>query len=125
MKSSKEINERIKEDRDYEYVGISDDPGWAIRLLTGTYDQAIIHYTKIKLVPITNNKGENVEQETTLSFDYNVLNPTVLPEGELEPDLGSYLGDVLMVAIQTGLDNGTATIDDGQSQQDYPTITLD
>ena len=123
-KSLQEIEEKFVEGRDYEYVGIQDDPGWAIRNLGGKYDQAIVHYTNIKLHPI-NADGS----ELTLAFDFDILNPTVLPKDCSDDMLGQYLGDLLMVAIQTGLDNGTAELDegtdDGQLKQDYPTITLD
>lgn len=122
-KSIQEIEENFKEGRDYEYVGIQDDPGWAIRILGGKYDQAIAHYTNIKLHPI-NSDGS----ELTLAFDFDILNPTVLPEDYSDDTVGQYLGDLLMVAIQTGLENGTAMLDegtdDGQLKQDYPPITL-
>lgn len=117
MNSIKELNQNIIEDRDYEYVGIADDPGWAIQLKTGSFQEAIIHYKRIEVVPVN-------DEETTLSFDYNVLNPTILAEDIDTEKLGQYCGDVLMVAIQTGLEKGTATLDDGQSEQDYPTLTL-
>jgi hypothetical protein len=122
MKSQvKDLVERFKENEDYEYVGITEEPGWAIHLLTGDYEDVIIHYTNIKVQPVE----EAEEDELTLSFEYNILNPTVVPANVKEYKMSQYFGDVLMSAISTGLKNGTAILDERESQQDYPTISFD
>lgn len=109
----------MKLDTDYEYVGVQEEPGWAIRFLKGDYKGAIVRYNDIKVVdPETGDEpviGE--ENELTLSFAYALLNPTVLPEDYDVNKFGQYCGDVLIEAIHNGLEDGTAQIDERESKQ--------
>jgi hypothetical protein len=101
---------KIKLDEDYEYVGISEEPEWAIRLLTGKYKETIVRYTQIKLESI--DTAKEGEDDVTLGFAYHILNETVLPDDYNDEEAGQYFGDVLMAAIETGLDDGTAVLDE-------------
>ena len=117
-----DLQKEIVQDVDYDFVGIHEEPGWAIQLLTGKYKGIVSRYDNIKLAPDT----KSIEpDDLTLEFGFTILEATNVPEDIDENDLGQYLGDVLMVAIQTGLQDGTAQINERESKQDYPTITLD
>jgi len=117
-----DLQKEIVQDVDYDFVGIHEEPGWAIQLLTGKYKGIVSRYDNIKLAPDT----KSIEpDDLTLEFGFTILEATNVPEDIDENDLGQYLGDVLMVAIQNGLQDGTAQINERESKQDYPTITLD
>ena len=56
------------------------------------------------------------ESDLTLSFGYTILNDTVLPDDYNEEALGQYLGDLLMVAIQNGMQDGTAVLNEREPE---------
>jgi hypothetical protein len=107
------MKSKFKQDRDFEFVGITEEPKWAIRLLTGDYKDVIIRYDDIKVESL-----EEIAEESdlTLSFGYTILNDTVLPDDYNEEALGQYLGDLLMVAIQNGMQDGTAVLNEREPE---------
>ena len=101
---------KFKKDVDYEFVGITESPEWAIRMLTGDYKEVIIRYDDIKIETLDESEDEN--SDFTLSFGYTILNETALSEDYNENHLGQMLGDVLASAIQDGLEDGTAVLNE-------------
>jgi hypothetical protein len=107
------MKSKFKLDRDFEFVGITEEPKWAIRLLTGDYKDAIIRYNDVKVESLDEISEES---DLTLSFGYTILNDTVLPDDYDEEALGQYIGDLLMTAIQNGMEDGTAVLNEREPE---------
>jgi len=104
------MKSKFERDVDYEFVGITESPEWAIRMLTGDYKEVIVRYDDIKVETLDESEDKN--SGFTLSFGYTILNETALPEDYNENHLGQMLGDVLADAIQDGLEDGTAVLNE-------------
>jgi hypothetical protein len=109
----------MKLDINYEYVGVEEEPGWALHFLDGDFKGAIVRYNEIKIVDPENSENNPLEEENefTLSFEFALLNPTVLAENYDTKAFEQYCGDVLIEAIMNGLEDGTAEINERESKQ--------
>ncbi|MDB4350227.1 hypothetical protein OAA38_00280 [bacterium] len=107
------MKSKFKQDREFEFVGISENPEWAIRLLTGEFKEVIVRYDDIKIESLDETDKES---DLTLSFGYTILNDTVLPDDYDEEALGQYIGDLLMMAIQNGMEDGTAVLNEREPE---------
>jgi len=120
MKSNDTISE------DYEFIGISEDPGWAIRLLTSKWKNVIVHYEDIRLTSEDGTPKDifKDDDDIKLSFTYNILNSGILPENNNTDKMGEKLGKILMHAIMQGLEDGTAVLNERDLKQDNTSIAI-
>jgi len=116
-----------KKDVDYEFVGIDDEPKWAVRILKGKFKDNVVKYDNIKIESVG---GVEVKDEFEDGVDYNVaFNYNLLRTNEKkklinEEEFGQVLGDILMNAISDGLEDGTAKIE-SEPKQDDSTIVIE
>jgi hypothetical protein len=110
------MKSKYKKDDDYEFVGITEDPKWAIRFLKGEYKEVIIRYDDVKLETANGKIPENEDEELTLSFGYTILNNSALSESYDDNVAGQYFGDVLMDALMSGLEEGTTILNERESK---------
>ena len=129
MKSKSEDQlDSLKEDVDWRIVGTSSVAlnnkmvDWGIQILQeGRYKDIILVYGEMNLSEAEDGTGDG-----TLTFDFDVFHRAGKDDIQNdEPELQQLAGDLLVTAFTKALDEGKAVINGRDSEQDYPTITLD
>ena len=113
-------------DKHYEFVGIDAEPKWAIRILKGKFKEIVVKYDDIKIETAEGVElGENFQDgvDYNVAFSYNLLRASKKDKEVNEEELGQFLGDILMNAINDGLEDGTAKIESEPEQDDSTIVT--
>ena len=118
----------LKEDVDWRVVGTSSVAvnnkmvDWGIQVLQeGRYKDIILVYGDMNIQDAEDASGDGM-----LTFDFDIFHTAGKDDIENdEPELQQLAGDLLVVAFTKALDEGKAVINGRDSEQDYPTITLD
>ena len=118
----------LKEDVDWRVVGTSSIAvnnkmvDWGIQVLQeGRYKDIILVYGDMNIQDAEDETGDGM-----LTFDFDIFHKAGKDDIENdEPELQQLAGDLLVVAFTKALDEGKAVINGRDSEQDYPTITLD
>ena len=118
----------LKEDVDWRVVGTSSVAvnnkmvDWGIQVLQeGRYKDIILVYGDMNIQDAEDETGDGM-----LTFDFDIFHTAGKEDIENdEPELQQLAGDLLVVAFTKALDEGKAVINGRDSEQDYPTITLD
>jgi hypothetical protein len=112
------LKSELKENVDYEVLTSGENETKIyVKALTGSYKDIILYYDNVSV--------SEVEDNPTLSFDYHIMNPLVMPENVDQEIFEQYIGDLLNQLIFDGLNEGSLQLNVGEPEQDYPTITLD
>lgn len=117
--------DNLKEGVDWQIVGTTTIEvngkwvDWGIQVKQeGPYKDVVLIFGEMS---IDTTKGED---KAELTFDYDVFHDADKDIDLQDSELKQLAGDLLIVAFTQALDEGKAVIN-GDSEQDYPTITLD
>jgi hypothetical protein len=108
----------LKENVDYEVLTSGENETKIyVKMLLGQYKDIILYYDSVSV--------SEVEDNPTLSFDYHIMNPLVMPENVDQEIFEEYVGSLLNQLIFDGLNEGSLKLNVGEPEQNHPTITLD
>ena len=121
------LKSELKEDVDWRVVGTSTNSvngkivDWGIQILQeGPYKDMVLLFGEMDI-----QEAEDGSEEGVLSFDFDIFHRAGKDIENDDPDLQKFAGDLLVAAFTKALDEGKAVINGRDSEQDYPTITLD
>ena len=117
----------LKEDVDWRVVGTSSVAvnnkmvDWGIQVLQeGRYKDIILVYGDMNIQDAEDASGDGM-----LTFDFDIFHRAGKDIENDDPGLQKLAGDLIVAAFTKALDEGKAVINGRDSEQDYPTITLD
>lgn len=117
----------LEEDVDFRVVGVTATPingktvDWGLQVMKeGPYKDMVLLFGEMNIEDAEDDTGQGV-----LSFDFDIFHRAGKDIENDDPDLQKFAGDLLVAAFTKALDEGKAVINGRDSEQDYPTITLD
>lgn len=117
----------LMEFEDWRVVGVSTAQvngkmvDWGIQVLQeGPYKDIILIFGEMSIEETEDGSGEG-----RMTFDFDVFSSAGKEINVDDPDLHKLAGDILIETFTKAMDEGKAIINGRDSEQDYPTITLD
>jgi len=111
------LKSELVEDVDYEVLTSGENETKIyVKMLLGPYKDIILYYDNVSV--------SEIEDNPTLSFDYHIMNPLIMPENVDQEIFEEYVGNLLNQLIFDGLNEGSLKINVGEPEQDDTTITL-
>ena len=117
----------LMEFEDWRVVGVSTAQvngkmvDWGIQVLQeGPYKDIILIFGEMSIEETEDDSGEG-----RMTFDFDVFSSAGKEINVDDPDLHKLAGDILIETFTKAMDEGKAIINGRDSEQDYPTITLD